>query len=79
MVDADVLPYFDLSGVPGVEELPRVLEANSRPIDIARGVPIAGFVSYRLYVSFEYHSQPLQLAQMTKYYIIIFALFSLLF
>ena len=62
-METDILPYFNLDAVPGVEELPREKEANSRPIDIVRGVPIAGFVSYRLYVSLEYIAQykiPLQ-------------------
>ena len=48
--ETDALPYFNLNEIPGVEELPREREANSRPIDIILGVPIADFVSHRLYV-----------------------------
>ena len=57
MEESDALPYFNLTGVPGVEELPRVKEANSRPIDIILGVPIADFVSHRLYVRLDYNNK----------------------
>ena len=57
MEESDALPYFNLDGVPGVEELPREQEANSRPIDIILGVPIADFVSHRLYVRLDYNNK----------------------
>ena len=43
------LPYYDLSTMPGVEELPRVLEAISDPIPID-GLPMGGVVFYTVYV-----------------------------
>ena len=55
--ESDALPYINLDGVPGVEELPREREANSRPIDTILGVPIADFVSHRLYVRLDYYNK----------------------
>ena len=47
-----MLPYFDLNLEKlKVQELRRVEEANSDPIDIHDGIPIAGVYSYRAYVS----------------------------
>ena len=43
------LPYYDLSAMPGMKKLPRVLEAISDPIPID-GLPMGGVVFYTVYV-----------------------------
>ena len=43
------LPYYNLSTMQGVKELPRVLEAISDPIHID-GLPMGGVVFYTVYV-----------------------------
>ena len=52
-------PYYDLSGVPGVKELDRTLEAISNPIELKIPIPVANVLFYKAYVSFNINIQKL--------------------
>ena len=46
-----VVPYFDLEGFPGVEELRREKDANSEPISIPLGLLFGDRIVTTAYVS----------------------------
>ena len=47
----EVVPYFDLEGFPGVEELRREKDANSEPISIPLGLLFGDRIVTTAYVS----------------------------
>ena len=47
----EIIPYFDLEGFLGVEELKREKDANSEPISIPHGILFGGRIVTTAYVS----------------------------
>ena len=47
----EFVPYFDLEGFPGVEELKREKDANSEPISIPRGILFGNRIVTTAFVS----------------------------
>ena len=59
VVFEESLPFFDLSGIPDVHELPRTQDSNSEVIFVPDGLRFGDISVTQIYVSGDFNSEGL--------------------